>query len=425
MASNKNQYLTLDKHGYWMFQIFIPAYMRHLCGGKRLLRRSTGTYDLELARDYRDHMVIEWNKLKAQLKPDTHQKRISKGKAELYKAFGMALTDEAEIFPDALANALNMAVVQTKGIVQKDSILLHTMAKEYQAEYVGSRSPSTLSKHALSVKLFLEHMGPQDTALTDITRTDVTRFVRELKPQKSAQTIQNYLSGLNSVYEYARRCYDNIPAASPFTGHRLEAKSTVKSYEPFTEADISILIKTASEDLQDVILIGLYSGMRLNEIASLEISDVQEIDGIGCLRVQASKTKAGVRLVPIHPALVSIIEKYRRLNEQTKYGRYLLPKANAIKRADAKRGPWFSQQFTRLRNKTLPNSTDRQCFHSLRGMFITALDRTGVPEDRIAQIVGHERGKTESFRTYSQGAALKELAKYVALVPLLMIVPND
>jgi hypothetical protein len=52
-------------------------------------------------------------------------------------------------------------------------------------------------------------------------------------------------------------------------------------------------------------------------------------------------------------------------------------------------------------------------------MFISQLDRHGVPEDRIALIVGHERGKTESFRTYSKGAGMKELSEYVELLPTL------
>lgn len=59
--------------------------------------------------------------------------------------------------------------------------------------------------------------------------------------------------------------------------------------------------------------------------------------------------------------------------------------------------------------------TERKVFHSLRGMFISQLDRGGVPEDRIALIVGHERGKTESFRTYSQGASMKELSNHIEL----------
>ncbi|MFB4706767.1 integrase, partial [Enterobacter hormaechei subsp. steigerwaltii] len=37
-------------------------------------------------------------------------------------------------------------------------------------------------------------------------------------------------------------------------------------------------------------------------------------------------------------------------------------------------------------------------------------------EDRIALIVGHERGKTESFRTYSKGAGMKELLSYVETI---------
>lgn len=49
-------------------------------------------------------------------------------------------------------------------------------------------------------------------------------------------------------------------------------------------------------------------------------------------------------------------------------------------------------------------------------MFVSQLDRKGVLEDRVALIVGHERGKTEAFRTYSQGASMEELSRYVELV---------
>lgn len=40
-----------------------------------------------------------------------------------------------------------------------------------------------------------------------------------------------------------------------------------------------------------------------------------------------------------------------------------------------------------------------------------------VPEDRIALILGHERGSTESFKTYSKHAASPvELSKYIELI---------
>lgn len=81
------------------------------------------------------------------------------------------------------------------------------------------------------------------------------------------------------------------------------------------------------------------------------------------------------------------------------------------------RSTWHTQQFTRTKRKALDEkTTERKVFHSLCWMFITELDRLKEPEDRIALQVGHERGSTESFKTCSQGASLKELAQHVEQV---------
>ena len=389
--SARNQYLYRHESGIWMFQIAVPQHMRHLTNGRRLFRKSTGQRDVQKARTVRDRLVVEWNHVKEKHAVDTETITLNRA-----------------------INAIQQ-LGQVSAVTSGNRVMLQAVTSEYLTEYKKTRSPSTISKHTLAVRLLLGHLAVVDTEITGITRTSVTQFIRALKPKQSAQTIQHSLSGLNSVYEYARRCYDGIPAASPFIGHRLEAKRTVSSYQPFTQAEITTLLGNAEEKLHDVIFIGLYSGMRLNEIASLGVDDVPEINGVQCFRVQAAKTKAGVRLVPIHSALVDIIQKYKRLNAQRQHGRYLLPKANAIKRADAKRGPWFSQQFTRLRNKVLPNATDRQCFHSLRGMFITSLDRHNIDDSRIAALVGHTQ-KTMAKQVYSQGVELEELSKIIELV---------
>lgn len=40
-----------------------------------------------------------------------------------------------------------------------------------------------------------------------------------------------------------------------------------------------------------------------------------------------------------------------------------------------------------------------------------------VPEDRVALLLGHERGNTESFKTYSKNAASPvELRQYIELL---------
>ena len=62
-------------------------------------------------------------------------------------------------------------------------------------------------------------------------------------------------------------------------------------------------------------------------------------------------------------------------------------------------------------------AAERKVFHSLRHAFVQQLDRAKVPEDRIALLVGHERGNTESFKTYSKNAAApQELKRYIEML---------
>lgn len=208
--------------------------MRHLTEGRKLFKKSTGQRDVLKARVVRDRLVVEWNHVKEKHAIDT----------------GAVLLNRA-------IHAIQQ-LGESSQALSGQRVMLQAVTNEYLAEYKQSRSPSTISKHALASRLFLKYLNVADTELTGISRTEVTGFIRALKPKKSTQTIQNYLSGLNTVYEYARRCYDEIPAASPFTGHRLEAKRTIKSYEAFTPDEINALLNNASDDLRDVILIGLY-----------------------------------------------------------------------------------------------------------------------------------------------------------------------
>lgn len=165
--------------------------------------------------------------------------------------------------------------------------------------------------------------------------------------------------------------------------------------------------------MKQVTLIGLYSGMRLNENCSLTTDDIVTEESVRCLRISKSKTKIAARLVPVHSLINGLIDTLI----QNHTDKFLFRHAALTDRDDGKRSSWHTQQFTRAKRKALgEKTTERKIFHSLRGMFITELDRLKVPEDRIALLVGHERRITESFKTYSQGASFKELAQYVEQV---------
>lgn len=400
MAINLNQYLFQSNTGLWVFQIFVPKYMRHVFCEKRAWRKSTGTKDIVKARQFRNHLLIEFNKLKEQLRPDTEEKRISGAITSLYQEV-----------------STNQKIEEWLGKQVEDKATSPTLCfvrNEYAESYKNRRSYSTLSKSARAVDIFLASVQKTDIMIDQISRRMVTEFIRSQQENVAGQTLQNWLTCLGSLYEFARRSYDDIPDGNPFHNHNLEARNTIESYEPFKLHQLKALLDNADEVIRDLILLGLHSGGRLDELASLRKDEIVLVEGIRCFYISKAKTKAGIRHIPIHSLLFGIVDKYLSQN----HGEYLLPPSNRITRKDGKKGPWYSQKFTRLRNEALPTATERQCFHSLRGMFITCLDRAGISEQRIGAVTGHteQKAKTEAFRTYSQGAGMKELAGYIELV---------
>jgi integrase len=393
MSIKNNQYLFQSHSGVWIFQVFVPAYMRHLFDNKRAWRKSTGTKDILKARHFRNHMLIEFNNLKALLNPDREDIRIQNAITTLHTTI-----KQAKSAPVAVSPIPTLAVIRD----------------EYMTVYSERRAFSTLSKSARAVEVFLQSIGKFDLGLDKIGRRTVTEFIEGQQKKAAPQTVQNWLTSLGSLYEFAKRRYDAIPDSNPFHGHNLEARRTIESYQPFEPQQLTTLLSEADEELRDVILIGLFSGARLDEIASIKREEIVMMDGVRCFFISKAKTVAGVRYIPIHSLLIGIVDKLLSQNN----GEYLFSQANKIKRADGKKGPFYSQAFTRLRRQVLSSATDRQCFHSLRGMFITCLDRAGVSETRIGSLTGHsaQKAKTEAFRTYTKGASMKELSGYVELV---------
>jgi integrase len=91
--------------------------------------------------------------------------------------------------------------------------------------------------------------------------------------------------------------------AEPFTLEQLKTIFGAPEYAPGAKRDGQFWFP----------LIALFSGLRLNEIAQLAADDVAERDGVPVILVRPDpdagkrvKSKAAVRVVPIHPELVRI-----------------------------------------------------------------------------------------------------------------------
>ncbi|EFL9371963.1 site-specific integrase, partial [Escherichia coli] len=272
------------------------------------------------------------------------------------------------------------------------------------------------SKTNKAVEVLLEHLNKRDVQLRDVNRTIVTSWLDNLKNEKAPQTIQNYISALAQIWDLARNRYHDAPQDNPWRGHGLEAKSSKVNYEAFSNDELAKVFSMLAdeEEMQNITLIGMYTGMRINEIASLTIDDVKEIEGVLCFEITQGKTKAAARVVPVHSLITPLVLSLR----EKPHNGFLFYHASITERADGKRSTWHTQRFTRAKRKALgEKGTERKVFHSLRHGVAQLLDRNQIPEDRIALLLGHTRGNTETFRTYSKNAASPvELKNYIELL---------
>lgn len=377
-------------------RIAIPNYMRHLFQGKRYFMKSTGTRDVRQARLFRDAIALEWTRLRNLLKPQggssvdqiiDELRRVSVYAKEAPTSFGASV--------QACPSLLKM----------RDLYLL---------QYSEKRKLTTLSKTNKAVEVLLTHLKKKDVQLRDINRTIVTGWLDKLKTERAPQTIQNYISALAQIWDLARNRYHDAPQDNPWRGHALEAKSSKVSYEVFAPGELAKVYALLDDEMKAVTAIGAYSGMRINEICTLRESSIKTIEGVLCFEITEGKTKSAARIVPVHSKLIPLVKSLLK----TTHSGFLFYHASITDRADGKRSTWHTQQFTRAKRKALGElAAERKVFHSLRHAFVQQLDRAQVQEDRIALLVGHERGSTESFKTYSRNSASTiELKKYVELL---------
>ncbi|HHL3995639.1 TPA: site-specific integrase [Klebsiella pneumoniae] len=383
-----------------MVRIAIPKYMRHLFGGRLNYVKSTGTRDVREARLFRDAVALEWVKIRSQLKPQ--RDRGSKVEQILNELRRVGT------YAHEAPEPLSAPVMSCPSLLR--------MRDQYILQFSEKRKLTTLSKTNKAVEVFLEHLKKRDVQLRDINRTTVTGWLDKLKTEKAPQTIQNYISALAQIWELARNRYHDAPQDNPWRGHGLESKSSKVSYEVFEPGELAKVFAALGDDeeMQNVTLIGMYSGMRLNEICSLRAANIREIDGVLCFEVTEGKTRSAARIIPVHSLITPLVLSLR----EKPYNGFLFYRASMIDRADGKRSTWHSQRFTRAKRKALgEEGTERKVFHSLRHQVAQQLDRNQVPEDRIALLLGHERGSTESFKTYSKNAASPaELRQYIELI---------
>ena len=237
----------------------------------------------------------------------------------------------------------------------------------------------------------------------DVARPEVRRWITKLMNDDglAPKTVQRILSALRGYWRYLQSIEVAGEDDEPFSkldvarqNKRISPKSTRQPFEPDDVVKLlDAAMKLSDEKLADLIRLGMWTGCRMEEICALKVEQVKDDH----FSIGDARTKAGWRDIPIHRELAQTMA---RLIEDSKDG-YVLSGLTVNKYGD--RSNWVGKRFGHL--KTKMGFGKQLVFHSIRKTVVTILENAGVPENVVADIVGHEK-TTMTYGLYSGGLSL-------------------
>lgn len=264
-------------------------------------------------------------------------------------------------------------------------------------------------------------------------------------PPMSARTINKTFETLSSLFRYAEE-HDLV--AKNHARKLSISEAGVKKRLPFTDAQLSAIFTAplytgckndghgfATKGIEKprrarfwIPLIGLFSGMRLNEICQLYVEDVKVDGGIHYFAVRTSlddgsqaadkrlKTPNAERLVPIHPELERLgflaFAKAARRDGRSR----LFPEVRLC--TSGTYSDTFQKWFSRFLRQIKGPEFKKVSFHSFRHTFRDALRNEEIPTEITNRLCGWEESAGMAAH-YGSGPSVEVLSKWVRRVRYL------
>lgn len=150
----------------------------------------------------------------------------------------------------------------------------------------------------------------------------------------------------------------------------------VRPHHPFSRQKINRLWKDGGPGT-DTVLILIYTGMRVSEMLHLRKSDVNRRQKF--LDIKQSKTVSGIRIIPVHPLIWSLIEV-----------RLSMPGEMLI--ADPDGRPYTYSRYCSVWISVMKRiHGEKHTTHDCRHTMATLMDNAEVNENAKRRILGHAR----------------------------------
>lgn len=235
--------------------------------------------------------------------------------------------------------------------------------------------------------------------LYDVPFCDLkTAHLQEIVDENEASSRASLLKGLfANLYGYAIK--NDIVEKDYSQFIEIPTHNAKKQKTTFSKKEIATLWENIDVPYVDLVIILLYTGMRISELLGIKIKDIN-LDGgymVGGVKTEAGKN----RIIPIHAEIMPLVKAQFSENKK-----YLFP---------AKRGGKLSYREFR-KNFFIPLMDQLKMEHTLhetRHTFVSQADRCGINSTILKKIVGHANGDITLHYTHKETAELlAEMEKF-------------
>ena len=392
----------------WYARLVIPTELRSRLGHKREFIQSLRTKDLTTATIKSAALVAEWKnaihvargnpsaiQTKAiQLRNDSNAQRNSpNGMADISSGFTYA-DAEAEYLADKLDGTRDQELFYDYFTGRIGTPFSHYVNTFTDQNY---QNPRTIKDVARAIKVFEAHCP----TLEEVDKRAVHNWIE--KETRARSTVTKNKSFLSLYWQFLQQRSVVKSGGDPFLEVKipknLRKRETRDRFSDQEVKQILAAVKHKKDDaLHHLILLAMYTGARISELTGLRTSDIQMVNNVLCFTIKESKTKSGIRNVPVHKSLSNLVQELVSDSRDGFLLSNIKTKGDLDRRADV-----LGKRFGRIARSTcsLPKS---KVFHSFRNTVATKLESFGVPENIAADILGHKK-TTMTYGLYSRGTS--------------------
>jgi integrase/recombinase XerD len=237
------------------------------------------------------------------------------------------------------------------------------------------RSVGTRAKYAQHLRELLSWAG--DRPLTELTAQEIEfQFLGPWSETVSSATLRNRIAALRSLFEFAER-FDFIEL-NPMRRIEPPPRNDRMGIWLRPEQDVAVLDATEKPAERMIVHLLRFTGLRVSEACALEWSHIDVASP--SLTVVRSKTRAGLRTIPLHPILIPHLRAWQRW--QGRETTYVL---------ETKNGTPMKPQFVwrvvrRVGNRAGIHGLNCHC---LRRTYGSSLINDGLRLEVVSKLLGH------------------------------------